>query len=449
VNVIDDTAIQGRTMSLRLVFRTWWPLAFSWMLMAVELPVMGAAIARLANPQINLAAWGGIVYPLALIIEAPIIMLLSASTALSKDVDSYVRIRKYMLWMVGGLTLFHVLVAFTPVYDLIVVRWIDPPTEIVEPARIGLRLMLPWSGAIAYRRFQQGVLIRFGHSGAVGMGTVVRLCADLIVIALGLSTERFTGIALAGIAMSSGVLSEAIFAGLRVQPILRNQLLQAPPAEEALTLRPFLSFYVPLAMTSLLFLLIQPIGSAALSRMPRALESLAAWPVVSGLVFLLRSPGVAYNEVAVALLDKPGSGHDLVRFALRLMGIVTAVLLLIVATPISTFWFEKLTSLETELARMASKALWFTLPLPAIAVLISGFQGVLLNARRTRAVTESVLVGLVVISIVLVLGMIWGQVVGLYVGWMAFSLGMTGQVIWLWLRSRRFLAALILTASQS
>ncbi len=430
-------------MSLRVVFRTWWPLAFSWMLMAVELPVMGAAIARLANPQINLAAWGGVVYPLALIIEAPIIMLLSASTALSKDLDSYVRIRKYMLWMAGVLSLLHVLVAFTPLYDVVVVRWMGVPSEIVEPARIGLRLMLPWTGAIAYRRFQQGVLIRFGHSGAVGMGTIVRLCADLFVIMMGLSTGRYSGIALAGMAMTSGVLSEALFAGLRIRPVIRDQLLHTPPADEALTLRSFISFYVPLAMTSLLFLLIQPIGSAALSRMPRALESLATWPVVSGLVFLLRSPGVAFNEVAVALLDKPGSGRDLVRFALRLMGIMTAVLLLIVATPVATFWFEKLTSLETELAQMAVTALWFTLPLPAISVLISGFQGVLLNARRTRSVTESVLVGLILISIVLVIGVIWGQVVGLYVGWLAFSLGMTGQVIWLWWRSRRFLSTAV------
>ncbi len=436
-------------MSLRIVFRTWWPLAFSWMLMAVELPVMGAAIARLPNPEINLAAWGGVVYPLALIIEAPIIMLLSASTALSKDLDSYVRIRKYMLWMAGVLSLLHVLVAFTPLYDLIVVHWMGVPSEIVEPARIGLRLMLPWTGAIAYRRFQQGVLIRFGHSGAVGMGTIVRLCADLFVIVMGLSTGRYSGIALAGIAMSSGVLSEALFAGLRIRPVLRDQLPYAPSADEALTRQSFLSFYVPLAMTSLLFLLIQPIGSAALSRMPRALESLAAWSVVSGLVFLLRSPGVAYNEVAVALLDKPGSERDLVRFALRLMGVMTIMLLLIVATPAAKFWFEKLTSLEAELADMAVTALWFTLPLPAISVLISWFQGVLLNARRTRAVTESVLVGLILISIVLVSGVIWGQVVGLYVGWLAFSLGMTGQVIWLWWRSRRMLAALLTADSLS
>ncbi len=429
-------------MSLQFVFRTWWPLALSWILMAVELPLIGAAIARLAHPQINLAAWGGIVYPLALIVEAPIIMLLSASTALSKDWDSYVRIRKYTLWMAGGLTLLHVLLAFTSLYDLVVVRWIGAPGEIVEPARVGLQLMLPWTGSIAYRRFQQGVLIRCGNSGAVGVGTMVRLAADLLVVTLGLSTRRYSGIALAGLAMSAGVMSEALFISLRVRPVLRDQLRHAPPADETLNLRSFLAFYAPLAMTSLLFLLIQPLGSAALSRMPRALESLAAWPVVSGFVFLLRSPGVAYNEVAVALLDKPDSASYLARFALRLMVIMSGLLLLTVLTPIATFWFEKLTSLEEELAQMAVHALWFTLPLPAISVLVSWFQGVLLNARRTRAVTEAVVVGLLVISVALSVGVVWGEVTGLYVGWIAFSLGMTVQVSWLWWRSRKSLSVL-------
>ena len=57
-------------------------------------------------------------------------------------------------------------------------------------------------------------------------------------------------------------------------------------------------------MTSLLSLLVQPIGAAALSRMPQAIESLATWSVVGGLIFMLRSFGVAYNEVVVALLEQ-------------------------------------------------------------------------------------------------------------------------------------------------
>ena len=87
--------------------------------------------------MINLAAYGGVVFPLALIFESPIIMLLAASTALSKDCASYLRLRSYMMRAGLALTAFHVLVAFTPLYYVVVVGIIGAPHEIVEPARVG------------------------------------------------------------------------------------------------------------------------------------------------------------------------------------------------------------------------------------------------------------------------------------------------------------------------
>ncbi len=50
-------------LTQRRVLGTWWPLAASWLLMGVELPMLSAIIARLADPEQNLAAFGGIVFP--------------------------------------------------------------------------------------------------------------------------------------------------------------------------------------------------------------------------------------------------------------------------------------------------------------------------------------------------------------------------------------------------
>ena len=58
------------------VASTWWPLAASWLLMGVELPMITATIARLVEPEVQLAALGGVVFPILLLIESPIIMLL-------------------------------------------------------------------------------------------------------------------------------------------------------------------------------------------------------------------------------------------------------------------------------------------------------------------------------------------------------------------------------------
>lgn len=427
--------ITDRVLSNKKIFSTWWPLAASWMLMAMELPALSAVIARLPNPEIHLAAWGGVIFPVSLIIEAPIIMLLAASTALSKDWDSYAKLRRFMLVSSAVLMCVHILVAFTPLYYFIVGTIIGAPAEVIEPARPGLMFMTVWTWAIAYRRLNQGVLIRFGHSQSIGTGTIVRLVVDVSVLIAGAALGTIPGATLAGMAVGAGVVAEAAYTGFRVRPVIRDELKPIRPDNEPLTLPAFIDFYIPLALTSLLHLLIQPLGGAALSRMPEALFSLAIWPVVGGLVFIFRGPGVAFNEVMVALLHEPGAYMRLKRFAFGLIGAVSILLLLMTATPLAEFWFTSFSGLAPELSALAQQAVWFALPMPALNVLVSFYQGILVHSRRTRGITEAIAIFIVSALIVFGIGIRSGEMAGIFVGWIAFGTGSFLQTIWLWYRS--------------
>ena len=185
----------------RGIFKTWWPLAASWLLMGLELPAINIVLSRLIDPEIHLAAYGSLVFPLALLIEAPIIMLLAASTALCSDWETYRAVRRFMHVLSAAMTGLHALIAFTPLYGLIARHVLLAPEPIIEPGRIGLMLMLPWTWAIAYRRFNQGVLIRFGHSLTVGLGTIVRLLAICTALAVGYAIGTLQGTAIATIAV--------------------------------------------------------------------------------------------------------------------------------------------------------------------------------------------------------------------------------------------------------
>ena len=429
-------------LSLRRIYQTWLPLAASWLLMGMELPILSAFVARLAEPEINLAAYGGIVFPIALIIEAPVIMLLAASTALSKDWASYQKLRRYMLVAGGLLTALHLTVALSPLYYFVAEGLLGAPAEIIEPARVGLVIMTPWTWTIAYRRLHQGVMIRFGHSDIIGVGTAVRLGTDLLVLTGGFLL-KLPGIVVATSAVASGVTMEALYIGFRSRSVLRVDLKPAPVLQPALTYRAFAAFYLPLVMTSLMTLLIQPMGSAALSRMPRALESLAVWPVVSGFIFMLRSMGIAFNEVVVALLDEPLSVKPLRRFTLLLLLGTTAILLVVAATPLSRLWLEDLSALPPSLAALARVGLWISVLLPALNTLQSWYQGILLQSGKTRGISEAVALYLTVTGLALWGGVLWGKMIGLYVGLAAFSLGMVAQTFWLWVRSRPFLKLLL------
>lgn len=428
--------------SLARIASWWWPLAASWVLMAFELPLISAVMARLADPQVHLAAWGGVVFPVALIVEAPVIMLLAASTALSRDRATFQRVRGYMMWAGGALTGLHILLAFTPLYDWVVVRLIHPPPEIVEAGRLGLRLMTPWTWSIAYRRFHQGALIRFGHPEAVTVGTAIRLAADAAVLGVGLVLGNLPGVVVAGCAVSAGVISEAAYSGVRLRPVLRGEM---PPADGTtpIDLRSFLGFYAPLALTSLMMMLTLPIGSAAASRLPHPLDSLAAWPALAGIVFIFRSLGMAYNEVVVAGLERPGAYRHLRWFAALLTSAVSATLALIAATPLARVWFAGISGLPLELAALGRSALWAALPVPALTVLQSWFQGALVHARRTRPVSEAIALNLATVVAMFPIAIMLlasparqAATGGLVVVWTVFSAGNAVQTFWLWRRSR-------------
>ena len=294
-------------------------------------------------------------------------MLLSASTALSKDWASYLLLRRFTMRTGALLTALHALIAFTPLYYVVVEGIIGVPQEIVEPARVGLMIMTPWTFSIAYRRFNQGVLIRNSHSKKVGVGTVVRLSADLLVLMIGYAVGTIEGIVVATCAVSAGVISEAVYSGLVVRPVVKNRVKNRIPIQPPLSWNKFVSFYFPLVLTSLLTLLVQPIGSAALGRMPVVLASLAVWPVLSGLTFMFRSLGVAYNEVVVALLEEPLSTQKLRRFTAYLTGTTTLLILLIALTPLSLLWFQVISGLDPELANMAVIGLVLGIPTAGLA----------------------------------------------------------------------------------
>ena len=99
-------------------------------------------------------------------------------------------------------------------------------------------------------------------------------------------------------------------------------------------------------------------------------------------------------------------------------------------------WFSTVAGLSPSLAAMAGAALWMALPVPATRVLQSWYQGLLVNARRTRAITEAVVVFGATCGVVLAHGMWHGSSSGLAIAVVAFSLRRLTQTAWLAWRAR-------------
>ena len=419
------------------MFGTWLPLALSWVIMTSELVITTAGLARMANPELNLAAWG-IAFALSVIIQAPAQTLLPSATALASDANAYARLRVYALRLLGLLTLTQVLVALTPAYSL-VMRGIGAPQEISDIARLGMLLMAPYAFGTGFRRFQQGVLIRYGDARVVVFGSVIRLTCVAAVLVVAALIGTVPGVVAAAAAIVTGVLAEAAYTQLRVVPILAGPL-QRQPRGQGMTFPRFYRFVWPLVLMTVLTMLVQTFVTVALARLPLALESLAAWPVVWGFLMLWQSPGMAYTEVVISLIRRPGAAALLRRVTFISAGGLTVGVLVVAATPLAGLWFSAVTGLQPELADLATKTLMLGALLPAVRILLSWYQGVIMYSERTRSIMESVLVFLTVGVSGLFLGGVLTDVPGIYVGMLAFTLAFAAQTAWLAFRSAAVLA---------
>src|SRR5690606_13178835 len=207
--------------------------------------------------------------------------------------------------------------------------------------------------------------------------------------------------------------------------------------------------YAPLALTSIVSLIVQPLGSAAISRMPEALASLAAWPVVGGLLFMFRSLGFAFNEVVVAMLDRPGAFRALLRFTLMLGAAVLTGTSLVAFTPLSRHWFTVVSGLTPELTRLATVGFAAALLWPLLDVLRNLLQGVVVHGGRTRSISESMFVFLGVSAALLGVGTVWRAFPALPYAMVSFVLATAAQVAWLWWRGRPELRRLAAEAARA
>ncbi|MCC7360409.1 MAG: hypothetical protein IT317_13080 [Anaerolineales bacterium] len=405
IAVALDSAPTAPKLDHKRIRLFWLPLAASWLLMGTEMPFVNAMLSRLNDSERMIAAFG-IVGALSITIESPVIMLLTTSTALARTPQSYAMLRRYTQHLMLLTTMIHVLVGWTPLFDVIVRGWIGVPESLVEAVRLGMRIMVFWSAAIAWRRFKQGVMIRHGQTKFVGQGTVVRLVSSAGLAAALAIWSHLPGVAVGALALSAGVIVEAAYAHWAIRQTVRAQLGAGAAAsdEPPLSYGDLVRFHVPLAGSTLLYLLAQPLASAALSRLPNSEAALAAWPVASGLVFIARAPVLALPEVIIALIHEPGSRPALRKFTVGVGAACVAVLALLGFTPLGHVYFRSLIGVSEELAGLAITGAQVAFGLPMIVAWQSWYRGNLTAQRATPAITLAMVINLATLVAALAVG---------------------------------------------
>ena len=403
-------------------------------MMAAEGPFLAAIIARLPSPEFNLGAYG-VAFALAILIEAPVIMLMSAATSLVKDRISYLKMRNFSRGLILGTTLLLLIVLVPGVYRWLTETLLQLPTEVADLTYGALWFFLPWPSAIGYRRFLQGVLIRAGKTRLVAMGTLIRLFAMTVAALLGYLLLDIPGAWIGGLALGTGVTVEAIAARFMAAETVRELLAEETDSGDTgrtVTYRAIATFYLPLALTSMIGLTIQPLLTFFMGRSVAPVESLAVYPVVHSLSFFFRSMGFAYQDAAIALIGERFEHYrELRRFCFTLGAVATAGLALVAFTPLCQLSFITLSGLTPELTSFALNPARIIVPLPFLSVLLSFQRAILVEGRRTQHITWASVIEVTAVAVLFLTLGFGFEVVGATAAFTAFLGGRLLSTVYL------------------
>ncbi|MDY0100217.1 MAG: hypothetical protein RBR81_13555, partial [Bacteroidales bacterium] len=409
-------------LTYRKIFLFWGPLALTWLMMAFEQPFLIAFIARLNDAKYNLAAFG-IAGSFAMIIEAPIIMLMSASTALVTGRNSYRKLKRFTDILNAGITGIQLIILIPPVFRYIVTGLMGVPENVARIAHAALLIFLPWAASIGYRRFYQGILIRNDLTRRVTYGTMIRLSV-IVITGLLLFMADTQGAYVGAGAMALAVLCEAIATRMMASGTLKILLQHDDKENGSLRLRSIARFYYPLALTSILSLGVHPFVTFFLGRSYMAVESLAVLPVVSSLVFIFRSMGLSYQEVNIALIGEKKQNYRMLRNFAIYMGIVVTLLISVLAfTPLADLWFINISGLSKELADLSYLPLKIMILLPALTVLLNFQRSSLIINGTTGPISLATAIELIGIIFVLLVCVVFLNLAGVVAASIAFMIG--------------------------
>jgi hypothetical protein len=415
-------------MKQRTIFWFWIPLALSWFLMTFEHPWVQGVISRLPDAQLQLAAFG-LILSLMILIETPIIMMLGTSAALSRNYQHYRLLWRYMMAINVMITVIALLMGFTPLLDWWLGTVVNVEPHIIDAVRPGVQVMALWPAFIGYRRFHQGLMIRNNHTKPIGYGTIIRLTASAgTAVLLGTFTD-IPGATVGAAALLVSAFAEMLFVIVVARGDVRTVTQTKLKADEsALTYRGAFKFHFPLALTSLMTLLVRPVIERGLASTPNAEAALAAWAVVFSILLIARSGGMAWQEGVISLSETDGSIPALRRFTWSMGAAISGGLALLVFTPLGTIYLDTLLQIPVEIQPMVLLGSQVGIMIPILTTFQSYYRGLLMRADATTPIYGAMFLSFTVTTVVMYGGISLGWD-GVVAGSLSLLLGYMTEIV--------------------
>lgn len=192
--------------------------------------LINVVLARTTDPELNIAAFG-IVEAVAWFLASPVGQLQHASIALVNSLESHKRVRRFAVTLSAGMFALLALLALPAVRNVVLAALYRPEQILLLSAGAALPLAVLYPLLYGHRQYYQGLFIRAGCSGSVGVGAILRIVSVLAGAIVFLDSQGYRGATFGVGLVIFGLVVEGIYLERLARSRALPRLAVAPPIQ--------------------------------------------------------------------------------------------------------------------------------------------------------------------------------------------------------------------------
>ena len=418
------------------------PLGATSLLVAATHSLFNAGLARLADPDIYIAAFA-VAKSFMNVFQSAVAMIPQTVTALVKDSTTYNKVRRFIYLDALGITIVLGLFTFSGLARWTIQHAMGLNEEVLEQSVVILGVLILFPATVTMRNFYQGITIKFRMTPLVTLSTVVRIVyVTLFIWIIQWLAKLIPAGILAGIMFLGAGFIESLILYLGTRWTIKDPRIQLDKENykdtgavpQPFTTGVIMRFFWPLVLTSLIATLTGPIINASLGRTLQPEMIISAYAIAWGLGFIINSPLVMFHQVPLNFIDEdnPATINTVKRFGVAL-GLFSGVALLLVAfTPAGMYILTKWIGATPATGEMAMDVLRFMCLLPGLMVIREYYWGILMKRHMTKMIGRGKIVSLAALTCAIVLLSFFSLPNPAVIGAIGMVAAESGEIIYLY-----------------
>ncbi len=376
--------MQGKSLTYRNIFRFFWPLAVTNILMGITMSIVNAGLTRRADSITAIAAFS-VAYVVAVFLNSPVYAAQQTALVLVKSRQSLRKVHAYLLLQAVAVFALQVVIVYSPVGRWLMMDFVGVDRFTSDLALKSILIWLPFALLISWRGLLQSFLIRYKKTFYISVATFIRILVMLWVLFFFPGHNSMHGALLGAVSITVSIVVEVLVVLYAAFPLIKKL-----PADQdnRLTLRKFVKFSVPLSLSMLLWTAAGFLLNSIVAHSMDSKEALAVMALAySSFGWFVSAPAKVLLQTTLTLIKDRFSHGLVMKFSLRLVAVLTGLMLILTLPGIFNFFFSKIFIVEKTLLPYLHKALMIVVFYPAAIGLRNYLQGNLVRDKRTSIVS--------------------------------------------------------------